>query len=100
MVGGCCFFLVLKLKPIRPVVQDQNFDRATFSKRDAQLCPCLLPAGKYIITGTHGVRLLSTEETDMHVESKKTSSLFAPKTRGECNSPGEDVSPRRWVGGV
>ncbi|CAJ1360187.1 unnamed protein product [Effrenium voratum] len=32
------------------VIQDQNFERATFVRSNPRLVPCLLPNGKYIVT--------------------------------------------------
>ena len=40
--------------------KDQNFHRATWMKTSPALCPCLLPAGKYIVTCKW--RLLSAKE--------------------------------------
>ena len=34
----------------RRMAKDQNFDRGIISKRNPELCPCVTPGGKYIVT--------------------------------------------------
>ena len=43
-----CRLSVTAISKNRP--KDQNFHRATWTKSDPTLCPCLLPGGKYVVT--------------------------------------------------
>lgn len=44
------------------VDQDQNFGRQNFSKENLFTTTCLIPGGKYILTGDQGFRQMCAKE--------------------------------------
>ncbi|CAK9116172.1 unnamed protein product [Durusdinium trenchii] len=46
------------------VIQDQNFDRATWARSDVSTTTCIIPGGKYVATGPAGFHVLSAKELE------------------------------------
>eukprot|EP00435_Cladocopium_sp_Y103_P030430 s1407_g7.t1 len=43
--------------------EDQNFSRSIFPKRNTDTMSCVIPGGKYVVTGSGGFREISPKET-------------------------------------
>ena len=55
-------FLVMMFDGVWSWAEDQNFARATWNKSSPALLPCLLPSGKYVVTGMETWRILSSKD--------------------------------------
>ena len=49
-------------RSIGSLAKDQNFERSTFVASDPSLTPCLIPHGKYVVTGTNRWSLLGGQD--------------------------------------
>ena len=43
-------------------IEDQNFARQNYSKSSLDTTTCLIPGGKYVLTGPNGFRILQPQE--------------------------------------
>ena len=46
--------------------EDQNFGRQCYVRRNYSLCCCIIPKGKYVVTGKEQFRLLTVEDMGMY----------------------------------
>ena len=74
--------------------QDQNFDRQTWSKTQPHVLPCLLPAGKYMVSRRWS--LLSARDRVLSKTWAQTFGLIAAIMMKKVPVAGESQIPGSW----